>query len=174
MYNQLETENLILIACDRDTLEHAISGNQQLAKHLNIVVPDKWTEFGSRSLKYSLTKLTSEESEQGWWTYFPIHKGDNKLIGSCGYKGKPNSNGIVEIGYEIATEYRNRGLATEVVKALMTNAFSSTQVSSVQAHTLGEINASTRVLTKCGFQKMEEIKDTDNGLLWKWEIKNKQ
>jgi ribosomal-protein-alanine N-acetyltransferase len=173
MHKKIETENLILHACDRETLKQAISGNQHLAKHLHVVVPDLWTEFGSRALKYALEKLNFGESEQGWWTYLPIHKNDNKLIGSCGYKGKPNTDGIVEISYEISSAYRNRGLGTELAKALVAHAFVSADVNSVQAHTLGEVNASNKILTKCGFQKMEEINEQGNGLLWKWEIKNK-
>lgn len=46
---------------------------------------DNWTEFGVSALQYSLDKLSENEDEKGWWTYFTIHKQDNKLIGSGGY-----------------------------------------------------------------------------------------
>ena len=167
---KIETQNLILIACDVQTLEIAIAGNQQLSQHIKATVPDNWTEFGSRALKYALDKLKSGEDESGWWTYFPIHKSDNKLIGSCGYKGKPNENGEVEIGYEISNTYRNKGLATEISKALVDNAFNFESVKSIQAHTLGEINPSTKVLLKSGFKKIDDIQDKENGTLWKWGI----
>jgi [ribosomal protein S5]-alanine N-acetyltransferase len=167
----LETKNLFLISCDKETLEFAIEGNQQLAKHLNLTVPENWTEFGTPALKYSLEKITSGENEQGWWTYFPIHKADKKLIGSCGYKGAPDTNGIVEIGYEIAGDYRNQGLATEVVSVLIKNAFANENVKAVQAHTLAEINASTKVLAKCGFVKIQEIDDPEDGKIWQWKMK---
>lgn len=121
--------------------------------------------------RYALDKLKSGEREFGWWTYLPIHKAENKLIGSCGYKGQPNEDGEVEIGYEIKSEYRNKGLATELAKALVENAFNFDTVNSVQAHTLGEVNASTKVLSKCGFQKTDEIEDKENGAIWKWELK---
>jgi len=77
----------------------------------------------------------------------------------------------VEIGYEIALDYRNRGLATEMTKGLIENAFRDERVRLIVAHTLGQDNASTKVLQKCGFKKVEEINDPDDGLIWKWELK---
>jgi ribosomal-protein-alanine N-acetyltransferase len=40
------------------------------------------------------------------------------------------------------------------------------RVKNIIAHTLGEENASTKVLTKCGFRKVEEINDPEDGVIW--------
>ena len=167
----IETENLKLIQCDTEILKYAITGNDRIAKKLNVTVVDNWAELGVGALQYSLNKLSQSGEEKGWLTYFPIHKKDNKLIGSGGYKGRPTNEGTVELGYEIAFEYRNRGLATEMAKGLIENAFKDSRVSSIIAHTLRQENPSTKVLTKCGFDKIEEINDPDDGLMWKWELK---
>lgn len=167
----IETESLNLIQSDVETLKESIAGNESLGKKLGVTVQENWTEFGTRPLKYSLKMLSDSKDESGWWTYFPIHKQDNKLIGSCGYKGKPTSDGTVELGYELAPDYRNRGLATEMTKGLIENAFKDNRVKSIIAHTLGQDNPSTKVLRKCGFEKIEEINDPDHGLFWKWELK---
>jgi [ribosomal protein S5]-alanine N-acetyltransferase len=148
----------------------AINGNSALEIYMKVVVPMNWTEFGTSALQYAVDRL-NDVDEAGWWTYFPIHKQHNKLIGSGGYKGKPTDDGIVEIGYEISSEYRNRGLATEFVNALVGNAFSFQKVCAILAHTLGENNASTKVLLKCGFRKVAQYTDPEDGLLWKWELK---
>jgi len=144
---------------------------KSLQRAINVTVPDNWTEFGIGAFQYSLDRLSENTDEKDWWTYFSIHKQDNKLIGSGGYKGKPTSKGTVELGYEIAPDYRCRGLATEMTKGLIENAFKDQRVKSILAHTLGQENPSTRVLQKCGFEKIEEINDPDDGLLWKWELK---
>ena len=167
----IETANLKLIPTDAEILKSAIEGNEILAKKMNVTVQDNWTEFGVGALQYSLDKLTESEEETNWWTYFPIHKQDNKLIGSGGYKGKPTNEGQVELGYEITPNYRNRGLATEMTKGLIENALRDERVKSIIAHTLGQVNPSTKVLQKCGFEKVEEINDPDDGLIWKWELK---
>ncbi len=167
----IETKNLKLIACDSEILELAIEGNEFLAKKINAIVPDNWTEFGVAALQYSLEKLTESIEEKNWWTYLPVYKQDNKLIGSGGYKGKPGAEGTVELGYEIAPEYRNRGIATEMTKGLIENAFRDERVKSIIAHTLAQENPSTKVLQKCGFEKVSEINDPEDGLIWKWELK---
>lgn len=169
----IETERLKLLRCDRQILQTAISGNESLSKLLKVDVPEQWTEFGERALMYSLAKLSSSPKEDGWWTYFPIHKKDNKLIGSGGYKGSPSKEGMVEIGYEIYSEYRCQGLATEFTRALVSNAFKDARVKCIVAHTLGESNPSTRVLTKNEFVKVEEFDDPEDGTIWKWELKRK-
>jgi RimJ/RimL family protein N-acetyltransferase len=78
---------------------------------------------------------------------------------------------MVEIGYEVAESYRNKGLATEFASALIDFAFSHPQVTTVQAHTLAVENASCVVLQRCGMQKMETLEDPDDGLIWRWELK---
>ena len=166
----IETANLKLIPCDLNILQSAIQGNEILARKINVTVEDGWTEFGIAALQYSLDKQTASEEEKNWWTYFPIHKQENKLIGSGGYKGKPTPDGTVELGYEIAPAYRNRGLATEMTKGLIENAFRDERVKSIIAHTLGQANPSTKVLEKCGFKKVAEVNDPEDGLIWKWEL----
>ena len=74
-------------------------------------------------------------------------------------------------GYEIAPAYRNRGLATEMTKGLIENALKDERVTSIIAHTLGQPTPSTKVLQKCGFEKVDELNDPDEGLIWKWELK---
>ena len=165
----IETERLLLIPGDIETLAEAIAGTARLSKRLNVTVPDNYSEFGTGPLKYSHDRLLESEKEIGWWTYFPIYKADNKLIGSGGYKGRPSSEGIVELGYEIAPEYRNRGLAGEMTMGLIEHAFHDERVKLVIAHTLAETNPSTRVLTKCGFIQAGEINDPEDGLIWRWE-----
>ncbi|HEX8515892.1 MAG TPA: GNAT family N-acetyltransferase [Bacteroidia bacterium] len=170
----IETKNLKLIPCDTEILKSAIAGNEILARKINVTVENNWSEFGVGALQYSLDKLTGSEEEKNWWTYFPVYKQDNKLIGSGGYKGKPSADGTVELGYEIAPRYRNRGIATEMAKGLIENAFKDERVKSIIAHTLGQENPSTKVLQKCGFEKVDEINDPDDGLVWKWELKKTQ
>ncbi len=167
----LETENLKLLPCDTEILRAAIEGNEILAKKINVSIQEDWSEFGIGVFQYSLDKIIENDDENGWWTYFPIHKNDNKLIGSGGYKGKPTPEGTVELGYEIAPNYRNQGLATEMTKALIENALKDIRVKNIIAHTLGHENASTTVLQKCGFVKINELIDPDEGLVWKWELK---
>ncbi|MBU2904232.1 GNAT family N-acetyltransferase [Arenibacter algicola] len=166
----IETENLRLVPCDAQLLKMAIKGNKQLSKFLGVSLADQWTTFGVDALQYALDQILARPGELGWWTYFPIHKLDNTLIGSGGYKGSPTEDGTVELGYEIASGYCNRGLATEMARGLIMKAFMDNRVKSILAHTLAQSNASTTVLAKCGFTKIEEVESTEDGFIWKWEL----
>jgi RimJ/RimL family protein N-acetyltransferase len=98
-----------------------------------------------------------------------LHQTSNSAIGKCGFKGPPDADGTVEIAYGIAPEHQGKGYATEAAAALVNYAFSHKQVRKVRAHTLPEPNASTHVLTKCGFQRIGEVIDPDDGPVWRWE-----
>ena len=170
----LKTKRLFILPCNIGILDAAIQGDTFLAAKLNCQVEENWTGFGIAPLQFVRQRLSENEDEHLWWTYFIIHEQDNRLIGCGGYKGKPDDNGAVEIGYEIAPSYRNRGLATEFSIALIENAFLNLGVNKIIAHTLGQPNASTNVLLKCGFLKTEEIEDPEEGPIWKWELNKKQ
>jgi len=90
-------------------------------------------------------------------------------IGTGGFKTPP-ADGRVEIAYGIDPEHRCKGYATEAAAAMTRFALESGRVTTVFAHTLPEPNASTRVLTKCGFRKIGEMIDPEDGLVWRWEL----
>jgi ribosomal-protein-alanine N-acetyltransferase len=90
------------------------------------------------------------------------------LVGACGFNGPP-ADGVVEIAYGVDPDHQGNGYATEAAEALAAFAFGSDVASVVRAHTLPETNASTQVLTKCGFVFLGEIIDPEEGLVWRWE-----
>jgi len=99
-----------------------------------------------------------------------VERATDVVLGGCGYKGPPATDGTVEIAYHVAAPYRGRGFATEAAAALVGQAFGSGLVGKVRAHTLSASNASARVLTKCGFHTVGEITDPEDGVVWRWEI----
>jgi len=105
------------------------------------------------------------------WTlgFSLVHLDDDAVVGTCGFKGPPDADGVVEIAYGVAPEYQGRGYATEAAQALTDYAFRRGKVRVVRAHTRPEPNASTRVLTKCGFRRIGEVIDPEDGLVWRWE-----
>ena len=97
-----------------------------------------------------------------------VRTGTTMAVGTCGFKGPPIA-GLVEIAYSIHPEHQGKGFATEAAAALVGYAFNDSRVQVVRAHTLPGPNASTRVLTKCGFSCLGEVIDPDDGLVWRWE-----
>jgi ribosomal-protein-alanine N-acetyltransferase len=105
------------------------------------------------------------------WTlgFAMVDRTAGTAIGTCAFKGPPDPDGVVEIAYGIANEHQGKGYATEAAEALVAFAFNSGRVRTVRAHTLAEINASTRVLGKCGFRSVGQVIDPEDGLVWRWE-----
>jgi [ribosomal protein S5]-alanine N-acetyltransferase len=105
------------------------------------------------------------------WTlgFAMVDRATDAVIGTCGFKGPPGADGVVEIAYGVAQNHEGKGYATEAAQALVAYAFGVDQVRVVRAHTFSEANASTRVLAKCGFQPVGEAIDPEDGLVWRWE-----
>jgi RimJ/RimL family protein N-acetyltransferase len=124
-------------------------------------------------MPYAYEHLKTDPSLLGWWTYLFIHPVDKALVGSGGFKGKADESGMVEIGYEVAPEYRNRGLATEAAQGLVDYAFSHPHIKSIEAHTLAEANPSTRVLERVGMKYVGKVHDPEEGEIWRWRLTRK-
>jgi len=117
-----------------------------------------------------LALLRASTSPDPWTHGFSlVHRDSDTVVGMCGFKGPPAEDGVVEIAYGVSPEYRGKGYATEAAQSLTEYAIESGKVRVVRAHTLPEPNASTRVLTKCGFRRIGEVIDPEDGLVWRWE-----
>lgn len=92
-----------------------------------------------------------------------------QVIGSAGFKGRPDAAGMVEAAYGIVPAWQGKGCATTALGKLIAFASDDDRVRLLRAHTLPENNASTRVLTKNGFTKLGEVIDPEDGRVWRWE-----
>jgi [ribosomal protein S5]-alanine N-acetyltransferase len=170
MHLEIDTPHLRLINCDLALVEAVLAGNAALAAATGLTVPDDWTEFGEPAFRYTQARLLEHPEDAKWCTWLPVVRAENLLVGSCGYVGRPDAEGVVEIGYEIAASRRRLGYASELALALVAHAFTHAEVQKVIAHTLAVHNASTRVLRNCDMHQVAEIEHPEDGLLWKWEI----
>lgn len=165
----IETERLKLIAANMTQFNNLSWGDEWFAESLGVTLAREWLRF-PEAIEGGQKLLEANSQNLRWGTHFFIHKDDNKLIGLGGYKGAPGDAGTVEIGYSLSPDYENQGLATEAARGLINEAFSWAIVEMVDAHTLAEENASTRVLQKCGMTKIGEADDPDDGAIWHWRV----
>lgn len=107
------------------------------------------------------------------WThgFVMVRRASGACVGSCAFKGPPDEDGAVEIGYGVDTEHRGKGFATEAALAMTHFALGRDDVRVVRAHTLPDGFASIRVLEKCGFEMIGEVTDPDDGLVVRWETR---
>lgn len=148
---KLETQRLDVIPCTEKTVEIAI--NQAY-------------DNGPQIPAY-LTLLNGDPSLLYWGSWLVVRKSDVIVLGDIGFKGKPDKNKVVEIGYGFLKNYWNNGYATEAVGALIQWAFRTSKVDKVVAETLHDNYGSIRVLEKLNMKKISETDSMIN-----WEIQN--
>jgi len=105
------------------------------------------------------------------WTlgFAVVERASGLVIGSAGFKGPPDAEGVVEAAYGIVPPFEGKGFATEALRGLVAFASRDHRVRVLRAHTLPTENASTRVLSKNGFHKLGEVIDPEDGRVWRWE-----
>ena len=126
---KLETEHLILYPLT-DTLIGQILNNE-----ITEFSTAKWLTEDNRTL---LTWMKDElylfmPPKIGFTSWIFIEKETNQVIGDGGYKGNPNQEGEIEIGYEIIEAKRRKGYATEAINALIDWAMTHREVISIIA-----------------------------------------
>ena len=168
----IETERLQLIACNKMHLAALMQSEQALADLLGVELAENWLVFPEtiEYLPLAVKMLETNPQSLRWGMHLFVKRDENKIIGNGGFKGIPNEDGIVEIGYAISPLYENQGLATEAAQGMIDYAFSWSNVRMVDAHPLAEENASVKVLQKHGMKKIAEKHDDEDGDIWHWRI----
>jgi ribosomal-protein-alanine N-acetyltransferase len=130
-------------------------------------VPDGWPEF-PEAVDFTLEHLQkAPEADRAWSTQFFIDSATGRLLGSGGFVAPPIDR-AVEIGYEVAPEFRGQGFGTAAARALIERAVASSEVDHVIAHTLPGPNASTGVLVSLDFEHVADQQDPEVGTVWEW------
>ena len=171
----IETERLQLIACNKMHLNALLQGEQALADLLGVELAENWLVFPETIdfIPLAVKMLETNPQVLRWGMHLFVKKDENKIIGNGGFKGVPDADGMVEIGYAISPLYEKQGLATEAAQGMIDYAFSWSNVQMVEAHTLAEENASVKVLEKCGMTRIAEKHDEEEGDIWHWRIQRK-
>ncbi|SOC23383.1 ribosomal-protein-alanine N-acetyltransferase [Ureibacillus xyleni] len=145
---KLETQRLILIPCTEEALQMISTTDEyNIGPHIDMY----------------LRELKEDSSLIGWGVWLVINKEDNTIIGDIGFKGKPDSENTIEVGYGMIPSAQNKGYATEAVSEIIKWAFSFENVEKIVAECFNDNLASIRVLEKL---QMKRTEPEDNMLRW--------
>ena len=151
----LESRRITLVAATTELVEADLSGRENLAALLDAVVPENWPPdlYERLAMEFALQLLQGEEGQEGWSFWYLLTSGmeQREVIGICGFKGRPDESGSVEIAYSVLDQFRHNGYATEAVTRLVGWAFSHQNVNEVCAETLPHLRQAIRVMEKNGF-----------------------
>jgi RimJ/RimL family protein N-acetyltransferase len=147
---RLRTRRLELIAATPELARAAVAGRAAIGSALAVTVPDGWPPLQSQAETQFAEQLAADPSLVGWSFWFVVEAMPLELVGSIGFVGHADGEGVVEIGYSMLEKYQRRGFAAEAMGALIDWAFSHEHVRRVRAHTFPSLTASIRVLEKNG------------------------
>lgn len=150
----VRSERLNLIAATTELIRKDIEDTELLAKALGVAVPESWPPalYGLPAMRHALLQL-GDPTEQCWsFWYLVTLESPGELVGICGFKGRPDASGSVEIGYSVLDRFQRQGYASEAVASLVRWAFSHHNVLEVSAETFPYLTQSIQVLEKNGFQ----------------------
>ena len=147
---KLETERLYIVPCTEERIQVANEQGYNSGPHIVGHV---------KNVKQDATLLP-------WGRGMFFGKKMIAFLGDMGFKGKPNEDQTVEIGYGFIEKYWNQGYATEAVRELIDWAFKTGEVETIIAETLIDNYSSMRVLEKL---HMKRVNATETMINWKIE-----
>lgn len=129
------------------------------------LAPDHGGDDPAGELRMVLGILTAAPRRAPWGTY--LARADGVPVGLCSFKTDSTGDGV-EIAYGTFPAARGQGVAKAMAAGLVAIAAADPADPVIFAHTLREPNASTRVLTACGFTFDGEAEEPDDGPVWRW------
>jgi len=154
-FPQLETERLILRELTLDDAGFYF-------RHFNITEIVKGCCFpGPKSLDAAREELElycinpfKENSGIRWGI---VMKGNNELIGTCGFTHWWKNEHRGEIGYDLNPAYWRQGIMTEALHAILKYGFESMDLNKIQALIDSENVRSQKLVLRLGFKKQSVL-----------------
>ena len=128
-----------------------------------------WPPEDEDARELFVRRLRADPGARGFWAWAATLE-DGTQIGSGGFGGRPNEKRRLTVGYGVREEYRNRGLATELLTLLAEWGLAQAEVDVVRADRRPDNAPSIRVAEKVGFILTgERVQDDEHGELLVFE-----
>jgi [ribosomal protein S5]-alanine N-acetyltransferase len=161
----IHTQRLALIPFTLEAARTLYARDNAVLAYLGLQATRYWPDQESMdTLPRIIKRLEQVPEPTGFESWMIVLKRNSTVIGDAGFKGPPNAEGVVDIGYSIIEQEHQRGYGMETAKALVDWAFRQPTVKTVTASCLLENVASIRILEKLG---MEELVRDDEVIYWK-------
>jgi ribosomal-protein-alanine N-acetyltransferase len=155
----VETKRLIIQPLTYPQVLKFIELNNELESELRL-------NAGSRSISdqlrkgvenYTLPWLREHVDDYLYYTiWIVISKEDKTIVADLSFKGAPNENGEIEIGYGTQLAHQNKGYMTEAVAAMIHWAKQQKIVKAIRAETHKDNIPSIMILKKNQFLFLEQ------------------
>lgn len=165
--------NVRLLPVDSDLADTLRMGSEHFRRRYGVTVAAETAPIlrGVVEQTLGMAPGVSREADR-WGGYLAVDETSDLVVGSCAFKGPPAADGTVEIAYYTFGPYEGQGYAKGMARAVISVAHSSPLVRHVIAHTLPETNPSTSVLRSVGMRFVGEVRDPEDGPVWRWQLES--
>jgi len=166
----IQTARLTIRPFTREMMLAALDDPAVAGALLGLRVAAGWPNDAERgALAFLANQIERDPALADWQMQIFIQTEGGIIIGTGGFKGRPDRTGMVDLGYGIAPAYQGQGHATEAGAALIAWAFAQPGVRRVFADCLATNPASARVLAKLGLRQIPP-----RGKYLNWELTTKE
>ena len=153
---QLESERILLFPLTYENLITYLQGENKLERELNLsdgdrTISPELIEAFHETILIAVADPGNNYLYSTLWNI--VDKASNQMVGDLCFKGEPNANGEIEIGYGIYPPFAGKGYMTDAIRVILHWAFAQPGVKTVIAETESSNIASHRTLEKNNFRK---------------------
>ena len=165
IFPRLETERLVLreiVPADAEDLFHIFS-DEETMRYWSCL-PYKSVDQAHRLIE-GLAKVRLAGAGINWAITL---RGDERLVGKCGYNEWRKAHRRGDISYIVAGEQQGKGIVSEALGAMLDYGFDRMNLHSVEAGVTPGNDASTRMLQRLGFRLEGHLREnflTDRGFV---------
>jgi [ribosomal protein S5]-alanine N-acetyltransferase len=162
---KIETDRLRMITFTADMMKASLNGELEKAADYKVTPGypmDAYKEF----FPFKIERF-SQNPEENKYEGVIIHKDEQMIIGDMGFKGGPDEEGSMDVGYSMMEAYQGKGYTTEMAKAAVVWGLQQPGVKRITASCSETNLASVGVLEKVGFNRER----TEDGEIY-WSIED--
>jgi ribosomal-protein-alanine N-acetyltransferase len=172
----LRTERMELVPITLPMVEAVFARDRARAEALaEAYLPDAWPgpALIERAFSADVGAIREDPERRLWGDRLMIvrEEGQRWVVGSVIFHGRPDSDGIAEVGYGVERDSQGQGLATEATRASVAWALEQPGCHTVQAVTFAWHVASLRVIQKLGMTQVGSREHELLGEMLIFEIK---
>ncbi|OIQ92044.1 acetyltransferase (GNAT) family protein [mine drainage metagenome] len=162
-----------LVRLSPDTLSALLDGDLDRARELAGIGITEY--FSSSSMHWlwrlRLGQIAADPSSLPWLVRAGVDEATAEVVGHAGFHGPPDAQGMVEVGYSVDPRLRRRGYARAMLRALIAEARSAVEVTTVRASISPTNAGSLATIAGCGFERVGEQWDEYDGLELVFELR---
>lgn len=163
------TDRLMIVPLTMDMIKSIINRDLVVITNLGFVLHEQWPSKDTLDLLRYLYRSDLVDIS-GFEVWGIVKKADGIIIGDIGFKGEPNDEGLIEIGYGLVADERQKGYGTEALNTMCKWAKDNVRVKGIIAESLIDNIPSNKMLQKVG---MIEDRRDESYIYWKYDKENR-